>query len=242
MKLRARKVLVLLISLLNLSLTGTISFARSVSILEATIRAGAVREALLPQVLQVIHARAEGKTVLFGLEMTPSDGKDQKRYTFRWGTATLREVLDKLVEQDPRYTYDLAAPNVVHIYPLSARADPEDLLNIRVKHFRVESEDYSVVLSSIRFYVPELDQEIRSRQGQDLALGSGVAGTVLRPLDAPKFSLELQDVTVREILNRVLQESLPAQAHPGVPAGWIYQFKIDESLPGGGYPSWWLLP
>lgn len=213
--------------------------ARMSNLLDARVRSGAIKDATLPQALLAIQPLVDGPVVLFGVELN-SDPK-HPRLTTSWPDSSLREVLDRFLLLAPGYSYSVSLSNVVHVFPSGALSDPDDLLNLKIRHFKIENGDYRNTITAIRIYAPELLREILVREGQDLSRGYGYMGPGLRAADIPTLSVELTNTTVRKILNQILQESVPVQPHRGIPVGWVYQFEVDKNLPGGGKPVWKVL-
>ncbi|MFQ5664109.1 MAG: hypothetical protein ACE5HL_09770 [Terriglobia bacterium] len=147
--------------------------------------------------------------------------------------STVGGILDDIVAQDPRYSYELVDSNAIHVFPRNAKTDPNDLLNVKVKHFEVSAAPYDLLLKYPQYHIPELQVELirRSKAG-------GVVGHMMGGVDVPKVTLSLRDVTVRDVLNAIAQQTLEFAGSQHAATGWIYTFRIGESVPLGGHPRW----
>lgn len=185
--------------------------------------------------------------ILIGFEEVPhAKGQRQKPISIELSGLTVRAILDKLVAADPRYTYEVAAGSVINVFPRRAKDNPTNLLNIRVSKFALHGKLIPQdVIRRIGEYAPELRDYMAKKALERAArtkIYPGRVGSILSGGMEPQIDLEMQNVTVRDILNAITLYSVKlSQEHPNwFPIGWKYEFIIDpEAQTGlGGYPSW----
>lgn len=201
--------------------------------LEIRVREYSAQNASIIEALAQLRSRASPHLLLFSLEVVPFLRAPEQNLNFSLRTGTVGQVLGKIINQDPRYDFEVIDEQLVHVFPRKSRRDPANLLNIQVEHFKVSGIAYSELVSYLPYHVPELQLELM-RRGR----AGGVVGSVLSETGVPTLRLELENVTVRDILNRVAQESESLKENEMGPTGWIYTFKIDNTTPLGGHPRW----
>jgi hypothetical protein len=200
---------------------------------EAKVPSYDVRRVSIIEALRQLKACVGERTLLLTLEVAPFEREPEKNLTLSVANSTAKQVLDRITSLDPRYTYRITKGHVIHVYPRGAENDPDDLLNTRVKVFAISGIPYDRLLQYPFHYIPELGAEIlrRSRAG-------GVVGNELSSTGVPGVTVEIQNGTVRDILNQVSLEAAKLSKSPVVPTGWVYTFRIDKSVPLGGHPHW----
>lgn len=181
--------------------------------------------------LRELHAKSPPRAVFFTLEVIPFRESPESNLRLSFARATVGQVLDSIVSQDPRYAYEVIDSRLIHVFPHRAKQDPRDLLNVRVRNLKIPERQYDILLKYPQYFIPELQQEIEHRSGT-----SGYAGSTMGGVDLPKVGVSLESGTVRDALNRIAQKTEEFAKLP--PAGWIYTFRTDESSPLGGHPTW----
>ncbi len=155
------------------------------------------------------------------------------------GNRTVREILNELVSKDPRYRWNVSASiihdysmmKIINVLPVRAEQDPGDLMNTRVQTFEIADGKAVDVMQRIEKYVPELSkrmQDIISLHGGGVA-GSEAGAVFGNPEIKTRmytFSMTLEDVTVRQILNEIALRSSGLC--------WIYETTIDSRV----LPQW----
>lgn len=179
----------------------------------------------LSKALSYVGLYAKGNKVLFGIEVLLKQGKEPEVALDLPQNSTVRAALDQIVRQVPDYGYETAGEYLINVFPLSAKHDPNDLLNIRVSSFDVKDQPVDMLISHPEMFVPQLDARLRALR--HVPPGTHTLGPGLGSGD-PKISLHLQNVTVREILNAV-SASTERFAEPYTPLGWVYSFEPDIS-------------
>lgn len=108
---------------------------------------------------------------------------------------TLRQALDTLVENDPRYRWQVA-DGVINLLP--ATGEPA-LLQTRIVEFRAENITLAMDTVTPLLVLPEVQKAM-----DDLKLKPGVAVFFTSPSRKP-FSVECRGMTLRETLNAIVR-------------------------------------
>jgi|SRR6266404_2662274 len=140
-----------------------------------------------------------------GIEMSVNgDYPVNREIELDFKDATLPEVLNSIVKQDPRYSWK-TVDDVINFYPsVSQDALLRDLLETRIGEFSFANHES---VYRLRYSVVELP-EIRAKLSR-----AGVAPQIVAytGIDFEKmyrdFSFTMSDVTLRKILNRLIRES-----------------------------------
>lgn len=185
--------------------------------------------------------------ILIGFEeISHAEGQQQKPISMELSGLTVGAILNKLVAADPRYTYEVTAGSVINVFPRGAKNDPTNLLNIRVSKFALHGKFLPQdVIRRMGEYAPELRNYLTKKAREHAAqtkIYPGGAGSILSGGMEPQIDLEMQNVTVREILNAIALYSVKLfHERPNwFPIGWKYEFIIDPGAQTGlgGYPKW----
>ncbi len=215
-------------------LHGTLAASVAVeSPLEIRIKNYSVQGVHIMDALAQLRVRASPRVLLFSVEAAPFRGVPERNLTLSIENGTVGQALQEIMKQDPRYDFEIIDNFLIHVFPRESRHDPRNLLNIHVEHFKVSEVGYDELVRYLPYHIPPLQAEMirRNRAG-------GVAGSLLSGVGVPTVSLDLKNVTVRDILNRAAQESERFKQDAFGPAGWVYTFEIDDSVPAGGHPRW----
>jgi hypothetical protein len=206
------------------------------------------------------------KDIVIGFERIPHiEGERGRPITLAVADATVGEVVRRLCQADPRYEYQVVENSVVQpdlkgamieIRPRGALNDTTDLLNIRVRDYKVDANIApETAIEHIHEDAPEL-REFLYRKAEEwvertgrhpAAFGSILSGNMV----PPRFTLHLQDVTVRQILDEISMRSIQmfkegpnfdssGRGLRSGPTGWQYDFVTnpDAGTGLGGYPRW----
>lgn len=220
------------------------------SILHLKIESIRVENVNMEEALRLLRQKGTSR-ILIGFEKIPHwEGEKDKKISFELINTTVEDILNRLCEADARYAYEVVNDVLINVFPVEAKSDPNNLLNIKVRNFEV---DECVLLANLVLQIGERAPELKeylSMKAEEYARKrgrpTGNAGSILSgnsPL--PKISLKLENVTVREILNAIVLYDLKLyheQKRPEgwPPIGWKYEFIIDPDAPTGlgGYPRW----
>jgi len=203
--------------------------------LELKVRHYEVQGATIIDALRELKSAMPDRELVFTLEVAPFRKEPEHNLTLRFENSSVRQILDAIKSAGPRYGCEIVDSAVVHFFPLSLKHDAEDLLNVGVKSTKLSGVAFDVVLKYPPYFIPELGTEMRRRSG---AQGSTI---VMMGSDVPQITVAVSDGTVRDVLNRVALETLKFREGRHGATGWVYTFRIDESLPLGGEPRWELL-
>ena len=170
----------------------------------------------------------------------------------RPGPSSVGEILDQLCQQSKQYLYEIIEGGIIYVHPATAESDPLGLLNIRISDFVVQGKMVpAAIIPRIGELAPELNSyldrkknEYYSRRGISPASPGAI---VLGNMD-PNVNLQLQNMTVREILNATvvysvrLRDETPADwtGYKFPTASWMYEFVMNPNAPTGlgGTPRW----
>ncbi len=206
--------------------------------LDAKVQGFAVDQASVVEALRVLRGSVHGDFVLFGLEVAPYQSEPKRNLTFEIDRGTVRDVLQEIVMRDPHYTYEVVDEHLINVFPLGAKEDPKNLLNVMIKNFQITEIGCDRLIRYLDSHVRELNSAIMERSRVAGQLGWGRASSQVYGIGIPKVSLSASNLTVRELLNRIAQETEQLQGQEHGPTGWIYTFRVDESVPLGGHPRW----
>ena len=216
------------------------------SILELRIDSLKVENASVEEALKLLRGK-DSSQILIGFEKI-TDARLGKNISISFVSEneSVRDILRRIFSADTRYTYSLVSNSLIEVFPVGSKNDMSNLLNMRVKKFSYEKlAEPSYIITDIDRIVPELS-EFLERNRQEYSKRSGIeygfGGSIPRGNQEREISLELRDVTVREILNAAALLSLQLFREHGflIPVGWKYEFVVDPTAPTGlgGYPKW----
>ena len=169
--------------------------------------------------------------------------------------SSLKQVLDRIRQANPKYKVDLLEDGLVHVHPANGTADPVGLLDIRLREFFLPPDDclpqqminYTGSLSPGFSYTPDLSEylmrkklEWNKRHGNPVF---GIVGDFMGDCQPSHHRHEpiYHNITVREALNRMAIRSLevargrtnkPSWATPK-PISWKYRFRSDRDADTG---------
>jgi len=190
--------------------------------------------------------------ILIGFEEVPRVRARQRRPISVEGTQVMIGwILDRFIADDPRYTYEVTRDGIINVYPVGAKDDPNDLMNIRVSKVAIHGQYYlPSFLSRLDLWVPALatrlqkaakDYQAKTRTGRVGFATAGGKWDATLPIH-PQVDLELQNLTVRELLNALVLYSVKIYRGRlnSFPMSWKYEFIVDpDAITGlGGYPGW----
>jgi hypothetical protein len=228
-------------SLFSVAVTDASQGKPKESILDLKIESLKVDNGDMEEALRLLRQK-DPYRILIGFEEVPHrEGEKGKNISVELTDATVVEILDRLCEADPRYTYEVVSDALINVFPRGAKSDPNNLLNITVQDFEFDGR---ALPHGLITKIDELAPEGYARKTRKTGRPLGSAGSILSGEFslAPKISLTLQNVTVREILNAIVLYSvkLPPEQLGWAPISWKYEFIIDPDAPTGlgGYPRW----
>jgi hypothetical protein len=183
--------------------------------------------------LKLLKNDARRVSVIFTLEVVAYRERPPKNLTISLDGTTIKDVLDQIVKHDPRYIYQKIDSHLIHVLPVSALHDHRDLLSITIKNFKIAGVPYDAFLKNPPNFIPDLQGEIMLRSKSGGYIGGGLLAS-----GVPTINLTVQNITVRQLLNRIAEETLKLPRSEFAPIGWIYTLRLDNSLAMGGEPKW----
>jgi hypothetical protein len=192
----------------------------------------------LTRALGELGASIQHGFVLFGVELRSKDGQEPNVTLDLPPSSRLDDGLRQIMGQIPEYEYQIVSKHMINIYPVGAKNNPQDVLNITVLEFHEIGIDPAQILTSPGDFIPELADRLRSRtSAAGIPQPGGYGGVRMRAANVPTVTLNLKNATVRQILNAA-SEAMEQYPPDHEPVGWTYLFEPEPGLPGGGKHSW----
>lgn len=139
-------------------------------------------------------------------------GVMDQRITFSVQNRSIREILTLVTQSDPRYVWErYRNTNLVNVFPVNVRNDPDYVNNLRVAHVDFPSLASPVTaITMIGTEIPELSRRLHPKGG---AMAGSYPGAIIGPIQV-QIDFRFKDLTVRDILNEIVlrQDDL----------GWLY--------------------
>ena len=180
----------------------------------------------LTSALSNVGSRIRGRYVLFGVEVFLQQGKEPTVSLPPSEVRNLGSTLREILRQLSNYEMRVVSAHLVEILPKGVRDDPTDLINLRVADFSVTNMLAASILAHPGRFIPELQARLAPKRQ---ATTDGVESYIgVFPVGGPRITLQLQNVTIREILDRVSEET--ERPPPGQrPLGWVYTVNSDDT-------------
>jgi hypothetical protein len=148
----------------------------------------------------VLQRLASRSGVPIGMEAVPENNGQPKTIAVRANGDTVRTILDLVVEKDPQYVWQ-RANSVINVFP---RHDKDPLLETIVARFQVSNVNKYAAISAL-----EDSNEVKT-----FLTRNALRENTLRVIpgfegenSGPRFSLELEKSSVRDILNAIMLAS-----------------------------------
>jgi hypothetical protein len=110
---------------------------------------------------------------------------------------TVRDVLDAFIKENPRYRWELVN-GIINVLP---RESQDSILEIMVHNFNLSNmnvDELSLAIADL----PEISAKLNKMKVSP----AKVLVDTGEPKETPRFSITLQDLTLREILNELLRK------------------------------------
>jgi hypothetical protein len=193
-----------------------------------------------------------GRTFVVGFEQAGETRSAERRITLRVERATIREILQAICSQDPRYEFSEPRVGVINISSPSAPAEARAILALHLDRLDVAVRDWPFNLfARIPEFAPDLRRylEMRAEEYRRRTMmppPGSPAVTMTTNVQPPWIELHLRDTTVRGALNAIAAYTLThsiAGVAPNAtlePMGWKFWLQRDAKAPTGlgGYPHW----
>lgn len=192
----------------------------------------------LTSALENLGARMVGGYVMFGIEVLLKDGKEPVIFLPHEPASNLGSDLHDVLRQLPGYEMRFVPPRLFEILPLGSKKVPQDLLDVRVVNFSVTNKPATSIIAYPESFIPELEK-IYSEE-HPLPTNGIQAFSGAFQIPALRVTMNLQNVTVRRILESVVTETEHIHAD-WQPSGWALLVNSDNT-PGVPKHAWRLLP
>ena len=225
-------------------------------ILDAPVRDFKVEHANMAEALLKLRV-SDVHHVVIGFERIPHpEGEKGGPISLEVSDGTLGGVVQRLCRADPRYECEVIGGLMIEVRPKGAAKDPKDLLNMKVQNYRIDAnvtadqaiEQIAEDAPELREFLYHKVEEWVKKTGEHPAVfGNSMSGNI----PPPRFTLELHNVTVRQILDAISLKGIemfkegPDFDSRGMPikfapVGWEYDFVIHPNAATGldGFPKW----
>jgi hypothetical protein len=219
------------------------------SILDSRIASFKVKGVDMEEALVRIHQLGQSKLLIGFEKVAHPQGEKDTNLSLELANTTVSDILAALCKLDPRYTYEVVDSDLINVYPVGAKQDMSDLLNIQIKQTSISGkEDLGNIIYRLPSYVTELGSYLEEKK-RAYSARTGVPyatlGADMRGDMSPEVDIQLPTMSVREILNSLVLYSvkLYSNSRDFAPLSWKYEFVIDPNASTGlgGYPTWGLL-
>jgi len=178
-----------------------------------------------------------GRYILFGITVLLNQMGEEPHVTLNlFAGDTVQRAIDSLSQQLPEYRWVLISDHLMNVFP--AQQTGRDLLGTVIDQLDIKNEYPVNILGAPEYFIPELRQAVLSELAASVPNGGVGYGFSYGQGEGPRMSFSFRNVTVREILNRVIDEMckrFPAN-HP--PVGWVYSVKPHPTIPGARLHLW----
>lgn len=230
----------------------------SATILAVPVKSFEVQHASMAEALLKLRS-SDVSRVVIGFERIPHrEGEESGPISLTLTDTTLGEVVRRLCEADPRYEYQVVAGqtmdtrlsgSMIEVRPKGSLKNPDNLLNVKVNDYKVDARSAGAIeaIERIAEDAPELREFLRHKHEEWVKKTGrqpgGFPGSIMSGnMPPPPFAIELDDVTVRQILDTISLKSIEMfkEGKNYAPVGWEYDFTIHPNAPTGlgGYPKW----
>ncbi len=148
--------------------------------------------------LQALTKVASQFQIPMGIEWRRSPETLRNVY-LSWRYATVREILEALVQTQPHYRLEVRN-EVVHVFLKGSRHDGHDFLNLPIDKFEVQDEYASLASRSLH---QRLNMVVSPPPTSHKPAGGGVLGSTLIGLGDRKVTVKLENVTARDVLDKL---------------------------------------
>jgi hypothetical protein len=228
------------------------------SIVDVPVRSFVVKDASVAGALFKLRS-SDVSHVVVGFEKLPhKEGNNEEGgpISLKLTDTTIGDVVKRLCQADPRYEYkvitgQMISPklsgSMIEVRPKGAAKDPNDLLNMEIRHYHIDKnmgaggaiEGINEDAKELREFLYRKTVEWSKKTG----IWPGSPGSIMSGnMPPPRFTLDLRDVTVRQILDAISLKSIQRfkEGKNYGPVGWEYDFVIkpNASTGLGGIPNW----
>lgn len=156
-----------------------------------------------------------------GIEWVRS-ARTLKEVDLSWRDASVEQMISTIVNSQPCYRVEVS-DGIVHVFPTSEQLSRQNFLNLNIRRFEARNEVIEVASRRLRDSVrPQVSAARLESQGR-----VGFASSQATNIGDPKFTLSLENMSVRRILDRFIAASDRKI--------WIVTFASDNRPTAGGY-------
>jgi len=181
----------------------SVATGRGQSLLDLPVGNLSLEEANVPLLLSRIAYKYD---VPIGVEVSRDDDLlNGTKVILQMNSGTLRDALDAVISQNPLYTWNMT-DDVINVVPRALSRDLflKALLETRFQNFSIERGEPRIHIRESLTTRPELRRLLKASGVR--AVNETFISRDSRPLDRD-FSLDVSNLTVRTILNRVIKDS-----------------------------------
>jgi hypothetical protein len=150
---------------------------------------------------RALLAIADKFNLPMGVEWVTTAGTMQK-VNLSWNNATVQQILDTVVKAQPGYSLEISG-DVIHIFPEERNTGPKNFLSLKIDKFEVHNEVIEIANRKLHTVLKaKISPPITSPKGP-----IGIVSSQGMNIGDPEFSLALQNVTVRDILDNLARAS-----------------------------------
>ncbi|HVN81164.1 MAG TPA: hypothetical protein VMW38_19405, partial [Terriglobia bacterium] len=149
------------------------------SVLDSKIASFKVERADMEEALVGIHQLVQSKLLIGFEKISHREGEKENNLSLELTNTTVTDILSALCRLDPRYTYELVEIDLIDVYPVGAKQDKSDLLNLQIKQTSITGqEDLRNIIYRLPSYVSELGSYLEEKR-QAYSARTGVPYTTL---------------------------------------------------------------
>ena len=178
-----------------------------------------------------------GSYILFGTTVLLNEIGEEPRVTLNlFPGDTVQRAIDSLAQQLPQYRWVVVSDHLMNVFP--AQQKGPDLLETRIDQFDIKSESPANILGAPEYFIPELHEAVMSELAATVPSGGVGYGYSYGIGEGPRMSFSFKNVTVREILNGVVEQMCKSLPPKRPPVGWVYIIKPHPTIRGARLHSW----
>lgn len=136
-----------------------------------------------------------------GLEWVTTAETIQK-VNLSWKNATVQEILATVVKGQPGYSVEIT-DDVIHIFPKKRTSGPKNFLTLKIDKFEVQNEVVEIANHKLYDLLKAKSSPLAATPKGPIGIGYSQGTNI----GDPEFSLALQNVTVRQILDNLARAS-----------------------------------
>ena len=145
-----------------------------------------------------------------------------KRFNLSWSDTSVEQMLKTLVESQPGYQFEIS-DGIVHVFPSSINSSAQNFLNFKIDKFELRNQVVETASHKLRDLVRLRVSPPKSATDH----GAGVGYSQAANIGDPEFSMALENVSVRQVL-----DSLATASNKKI---WVVTFVSSKDVTPTGY-------